>query len=107
MTERRLMTILYAALFTKEPVIGSQNHDGEANYVGYERVLFVTDGRENIERITFPECEQSYETPITHVAAIDGSGVIVGVIALMPAVECTRIAHTPESHTIQSASTSG
>jgi len=78
------LNLLEAAIFTQEPVVGSSNCLHEANYVGYKRVPFVADERANLSNIEFPPSEQDEEVIATHAAAIDGRGVIVGVLALKP-----------------------
>ncbi len=74
--------ILEMALFTQAPKIGGTDCTHEARYAGYKRVPMLTDGKTNLHAIFFPASEQDEEVFVTHVAAIDASGVIVSVNAL-------------------------
>ncbi len=78
----RMLHILEAALFTQAPELGSTDCTHEAAYSGYRRVPLVMDGRANLPEIGFPASEQDAEVLVTHVAVIDGRGVIVAVHAL-------------------------
>ncbi|MEY5097642.1 MAG: hypothetical protein RJA36_361 [Pseudomonadota bacterium] len=73
---------LEAALFTQAPDIGSTDCAHEVKYAGYRRVPMVADRNTNLTEIVFPASEQDDEVLVTHVAAIDGRGVIVAVHAL-------------------------
>ena len=77
-----MLNLLEAALFTQEPLIGSTDCTYEVQYPGYKRVPVVADEYTNLTEVVFPECEQDVDVCVTHVAAIDGRGVIVGVRAL-------------------------
>jgi len=73
--------LLEAALFTREPQIGSTDCSHEVKYTGYQRVPMVAIDGANPTEIVFPESGQDEEVLVTHAAAIDGRGVIVGVHA--------------------------
>lgn len=79
---------LEAALFTKTVKVGEINPDGEANYEGYSRVVFIADESKNLEHIEFPEAGADYKdaegnwVEVMCVAAITTSGLVVGVLPL-------------------------
>ncbi|MCB1891954.1 MAG: hypothetical protein KDF48_07040 [Rhodocyclaceae bacterium] len=77
-----MLHLLEAALFTQAPELGSTDCAHEVKYTGYRRVPLVADGQANLTEIVFPASEQDAEVTVTHVAAIDGRGVIVAVHAL-------------------------
>ena len=77
-----MLNLLEVALFTQEPLIGSTDCTYEVQYPGYKRVPVVTDEHTNLTEVVFPECEQDTDVWVTHAAAIDDRGVIVGVRAL-------------------------
>ncbi len=77
-----MLNLLEVALFTQAPLIGSTDCTYEMQYPGYKRVPVVADEHTNLTGVAFPECEQDTDVWVTHAAAIDGRGVIVGVRAL-------------------------
>lgn len=72
-----MLTLYQAALFNSTPQIGSRSYDGEVSYTGYKRVSFVADERGNLAPITFPPVPTQESVVATHIAVIDGGGVIV------------------------------
>jgi len=76
-----MLHLLEAALFGSAPVVGSTDCAAELFYVGYKRVPTVTDGLSNLTEIVFPASDQDEPVYATHVAVIDGCGVIVAVHA--------------------------
>lgn len=77
-----MLNLLEAALFTQAPELGSVDCGHEIWYEGYKRVPVIADDYTNLTEIVFPESEQDEEVIATHLVAIDGRGVIVGVRAL-------------------------
>jgi len=66
----------FAALYTQPIKIGDKNPPGEAEYVGYSRVMFFARDT-NEDEIIFPMAQESYDRKITHLAALDMNGVVV------------------------------
>jgi len=71
--------MLEAALFCQKPEIGTSDYTNEVKYVGYKRVMMVSDGRTNVTPVLFPPSDQDMPTLVTHIAAIDQHGTIVAV----------------------------
>lgn len=73
------LCIYEAALFNREPAIGEINPPGEVSYTGYRRVPIFAEGGANVLPIIFPPSEEDGPALVTHIAALDGQGRVVGV----------------------------
>jgi len=74
-----ILDVYSAALFSRAPLIGEINPEGEVSYLGYRRVPIVAGFGVNLEKIEFPPSEQDEPVYVTHVVALDGAGRVVGV----------------------------
>lgn len=70
-----------AALFGRMVRTGDVSPSGEVSYRGYQRVRFLGNGA-NLHDIVFPVVDQDEPVHVVCAAALNGAGVVVGVVPL-------------------------
>jgi hypothetical protein len=70
--------VLQAALFTEPVAVGDVNPENEADYDGYERVMFRSSDTANLEPVEFSPPKGRNDSEF-YVAVLDGNNIVVGV----------------------------